>query len=211
MINTGKEIATSNREVIEAVFNNDHTLIVEMLEGFNFVSDCTPPHFDQSMRTLASTALIAAAAAEDKGTLSEEFAQTLISYTGGTVEAFNMLIPISMSICSETSQCTGSIPKKLRKALRENDFNQAAVTAIERLDREQLLTLVRYLASGEEIQTIKSLFTAPIAKSIYRTELIPRSLLLAYMAATLKEPIGAESILPSFGDFLGAMLADGLM
>lgn len=42
MHNTGDEVSVSNKEIFEAVLENNYS-IVEMLEGFDFVRDCTPP------------------------------------------------------------------------------------------------------------------------------------------------------------------------
>ena len=41
----GKITGVSRREINEAIAANNHELVAEMLEGFDFVKDDTPPPF----------------------------------------------------------------------------------------------------------------------------------------------------------------------
>lgn len=157
------------------------------------------------MRKLASTMLVAASAAENNELLDEEFALTLISYTAGAMEFFNLLIPIGIHLRKHDRHKV--VPRKLRKFFLDNNFGPEVETKIAKLNKEQLTDLIVYLTSGFEVMQLHVLFTLPIVKAIYQQRLIPHSLLFAYMAAALQEP--PEASMPDIGGLIGAMILGG--
>ena len=181
----------SNKDIFDAILNNDTAKAAEMLEEFDLTKDGTPPpHFTSADRQVVSTILSAASAMSWHDNLDDDLAHELIERTAMTVNIFPFLrlVVIGGEIEREDFD---TIPEKIRAALRKNDYTDQIARAIEDLDADVLKTLLNYFISGE-VETSHVKFSLPVIRRIYSDEIIPADLMFAFMASNSRDTIDAS-------------------
>lgn len=207
MKRTEDYISLEREELCEAIYANDSAFIAEVMEGFNFVKDGTPPHFTESMHSLAFVTLEIAAIAASKDALTDEIMQLIINYTATVVDIFGFMRPAANGCCWDQGKNDyEQIPKKLKKALRENKFSEKAAKAIDALSQEEFVALINYVVSGE-IEELNIGFSLPIIRGFYQHKLLIPCLIFSYMASALRTPI--PNALIELGDMFGSLF-DGI-
>lgn len=194
----------SDKDIFDAILNNDTAKAAEMLEGFDLTKDGTPPHFTSADRRVVSTMLSAASAMSWHDNLDDDLAHELIERTAMTVNIFPFLrlVVIGGEIEREDFD---TIPEKIRAALRKNDYTDQIARAIEDLDADVLKTLLNYFISGE-VETSHVKFNLPVIRRIYSDEIIPANLMFAFMASNSRDTIDEH-----FGSAMDAIGGLGLL
>lgn len=162
-----------------------------------------------SDRKLVSELLGLAAALSWHGKLYAELAAELVERTAMTVNLFPFLDLVIVGVGIDTEKIGeddyDKLPHRLQIALAKNKYSEAVAGEIEGLGADDFNVLVAYLNSGE-VERTRVEFNIPIIRYIRAHELVPDDLLFAFMAGSLREPIG-----DGLGDALGGLLGLGLI
>ena len=198
----------SNKDIFDAILNNDTAKAAEMLEGFDLTKDDIAPFFTSDDRQIVSIMLSAASVMSRHNNLDDDLAHELIERTATTVNIFPFLrlVVIGGEIEREDFD---TIPEKIRAALRKNDYTDQIARAIEDLDADVLKTLLNYFIS-EEVKSSHIKFNLPVIRRIYSDEIIPADLMFALMASNLRDTVDEHfgSAMSTIGglDLLGVLL-----
>ena len=207
----------SNEEVMNAILNNDTTRAAEMLEGFDLTKDGTPPHFTSVDKDLVLTMLSFASVMSYRDDLDSGLAEELIERTAMTVNIFSF-VRLVVAVAEIETDDFDVIPKKIRAALRKNDYTDQIARAIEDLDDDAFAALLAFVVT-RGIEQLHVKFNLPIMRHIHAEETIPEYLMFAYMGlcpretidehfSDLHDALGALGGLSLLGELLGGMHDD---
>ena len=198
----GKITEVSRQEINEAIAANNHELVAEMLEGFDFVKDDTPPHFEEPQHSIAESVLTSAIIAAERGVLADDTAVTIISYLTTSVDFFPFLHDFSLcrpdtqNIYADSDEAIGNLFASIKACVPSVIFAEE----IENLSSSYFMSFLNTLSRADGLKLHKA-YGSPLLARVYREDMLSKPTFFALMLRYLQAP----SILP---DLIG-IIPDG--
>lgn len=182
MEKTGGFISLERAEVYEAVYVNDKKFIIEALEEFGFAKNAYPSRcFSEDMYELVFAILTAAAEADAEDALVEEkFVFPVIDYLAGVI---NLTEFLDCFYCGGKECDMALIPKELKVALKNDDFDEKIAETIDGLSGKGIMSLAKCVIKEPVI--LNPGFSSAIIKGFYKHNLASPGLIFAFMTTAL--------------------------
>ena len=190
----------SNKEVMDAILNNDTTRAAEMLEGFGLTKDGSHLKFTFVDRALVLTMLGFASVMSYHDKLNSDLAKELIERTAMTVNIFPFARLVIATAGIETDDFN-IIPEEIRIALLKDNYTDKVTHAIEKLDDDAFAALLVLLTT--EFEQVDAKINLPIIRRIYAKKTIPENLILAYMGLCARQTVEEIEHLPIAAVMIG--------
>ena len=194
----------TNREIAAAIMNGDLEQLNQMLDGFGLRRDF-PVFLSTSYRT-SSIILSYASVFAGRSQISPEVARLLIDNLSRNVNIFLFLDTVLYfkrhDTRSEEEFPSREIVSILNEGWPEDEFGGRVAI----MNENEYLSLIEYITSSK-VETIPKDFSIPLVRYVYTHQMMPLTLLFAYMASSLREPDFNSNIA---NDIIGQIL-DGLM
>lgn len=201
----GKITEVSRREINEAIAANNHELVVEMLEGFDFVKDDTPPHFEEPQHFIAESILTSAIIAAERGVLADDTAVTIISYLTTSVDfflflhGFSLCRPDTQNIYADSDESIGNLFADIKACIPSVIFAEK----IENLSFDDFISFLNTLIRTDELKLHKA-YGSPLLARVYREDMLSKPTFFALMLRHLQAPSTSPDligIIPDGGPF----------
>lgn len=195
----GKITEVSRQEINEAIADNNHELVAEMLEGFDFVKDDTPPHFVKTQRDIAESVLTSAIIAAERGVLADDTAVTIISYLTTSVDFFLFLHDFSLcrpdiqNIDVDSDESVDNLFASIEACASSVIFAEK----IENLSFDDFMSFLNTLSRADGLKLRKT-YGSPLLARVYREDMLSKPTFFALMLRYLQAP----SILPDLIDVI---------
>lgn len=195
----GKITNVSRQEINEAIAANNHELVAEMLEGFDFVKDDTPPHFGKSQHDVAESVLASAIIAAERGVLADDTAVTIISYLTTSVDfflflhAFSLCRPDTQNMYAYSDESVDDLFVSIEACVPSVIFAEK----IENLSFGDFISFLNTLSRADGLKLRKA-YGSPLLARVYREDMLSKPTFFALMLRYLQAP----SILPDLIDVI---------
>lgn len=200
----GKITSINRQEINEAIAANNHELVVEVLEGFDFVKDDIPSHFGKSQYDIAESVLTAAIIAAERGVLADDTAVTIISYLTASVNF--ALFLCDFSFCRPDTQnyaCSDESIGNLLASIKACVPSVIFAEEIENLSSSYFLSFLNTLRRADGLK-LHQAYCSPLLARIYREDMLSKPTFFALMLRHLQAPSTLPDligIIPDGGPF----------
>lgn len=201
----GKITGVSRREINEAIAANNHELVAEMLEGFDFVKDDTPPHFEEPQHFIAESVLTSAIIAAERGVLVDDTAVTIISYLTTSVDFFlflhdfSLCRPDTQNIYAYSDESIGNLFASIEACVPSVIFAEK----IENLSFDDFMSFLNTLIRTDGLKLHKA-YGSPLLARVYKEDMLSKPTFFALMLRHLQAPSTSPDligIIPDGGPF----------
>ena len=200
-------VGFTGEEIIAAVMGNDIEAIKAMLEGFNLQRSLEPRALTVDGWRISTALLNYASIFAGRSQLSQETAALLIDHLSMDVNAFLFCEMLLFFIHDDTRDENPHIPEKIAAILDKNEADDEFAGRVAMMNENEFINLCEYLVSGK-YEKLNVSFTTPLVRFVYTHQMMPLTLLFAYMASTLRLPTTQIGVI-GLGSVVGQLL-DGL-
>ena len=200
-------VGFTGEEIIAAVMGNDIDAMKAMIEGFELKRTFEPRQLTIEGWKVSSSLLNLASVFAGRSMLSQETATLLIDNLSMDVNAFLFLQVLTIYLHREKREDEPYVSKEILAILEKNEPNDELAGRVAMMNENEFLSLCDYLIS-DKMEKLNITFTPPLVRFVYTHQMMPLTLLFAYMASTLRLPAPKIEI-ANVGDIVGQLL-DGI-
>ena len=200
-------VGFTGEEIVAAVMGNDIDALKAMIEGFELKRTFEPRQLTIEGWKVSSSLLNLASVFAGRSMLSQETATLLIDNLSMDVNVFLFLQVLAIYLHREKREDEPYVSKEIMAILEKNEPNDELAGRIAMMNENEFLSLCDYLIS-DKMEKLNITFTPPLVRFVYTHQMMPLTLLFAYMASTLR--LSAPKIeIANVGDIVGQLL-DGI-
>ena len=200
-------VGFTGEEIVAAVMGNDIDALKAMIEGFELKRTFEPRQLTIEGWKVSSSLLNLASVFAGRSMLSQETATLLIDNLSMDVNVFLFLQVLAIYLHREKREDEPYVSKEIMAILEKNEPNDELAGRIAMMNENEFLSLCDYLIS-DKMEKLNITFTPPLVRFVYTHQMMPLTLLFAYMASTLRLPAPKIEI-ANVGDIVGQLL-DGI-
>ena len=200
-------VGFTGEEIVAAVMGNDIDALKAMIEGFELKRTFEPRQLTIEGWKVSSSLLNLASVFAGRSMLSQETATLLIDNLSMDVNVFMFLQVLAIYLHREKREDEPYVSKEIMAILEKNEPNDELAGRIAMMNENEFLSLCDYLIS-DKMEKLNITFTPPLVRFVYTHQMMPLTLLFAYMASTLRLPAPKIEI-ANVGDIVGQLL-DGI-
>lgn len=200
-------VGFTGEEIVAAVMGNDIDAIRAMIEGFELKRTFEPRQLTIEGWKVSSSLLNLASVFAGRSMLSQGTATLLIDNLSMDVNVFLFLQVLAIYLHREKREDEPYVSKEIMAILEKNEANDEFAGRVAMMNENEFLSLCDYLIS-DKMEKLNITFAPPLVRFIYTHQMMPLTLLFAYMASTLRLPAPKIEI-ANVGDIVGQLL-DGI-
>ena len=200
-------VGFTGEEIIAAVMGNDIEALKAMIEGFELKRTFEPRQLTIEGWKVSTSLLNLASAYAGRSMLSQETATLFIDNLSMDVNAFLFLQVFNIYLHRDKREDDPYVSNEILAILEKNEANDEFAGRVAMMNENEFLSLCDYLVS-DKMEKLNITFTPPLIRFIYTHQMMPLTLLFAYMASNLRLP-APKLELANVGEIVGQLL-DGL-
>ena len=200
-------VGFTGEEIVAAVMGNDIDALKAMIEGFELKRTFEPRQLTIEGLKVSSSLLNLASVFAGRSMFSQESATLLIDNLSMDVNVFLFLQVLAIYLHREKREDEPYVSKEIMAILEKNEPSDELAGRIAMMNENEFLSLCDYLIS-DKMEKLNITFTPPLVRFVYTHQMMPLTLLFAYMASTLRLPAPKIEI-ANVGDLVGQLL-DGI-
>ena len=203
-------IGYTGEEVIASVLDNDIAALSDILKDFSLVGDYQPRPLSADSRSASATLLNYASVFAGRSKLTQETALLLINNLSMDVNVFCFIDMLLYFIHDDARDKKEHVRNEIFDILKKNEPNPSFAGYIERMNENEFIAFCEQIIS-EKYEILNVSFTTPIIRFVYTHQMMPLTLLFAYMASTLRLPtlnIGVIDVTDMIGQVIDGIFGE---